>query len=287
MFKHFIALLAISLLFVSCSQKIAPPSKPSILVSIAPYAYFADRIAGETIEIQTLIPPGANLHIYEPSPKSVEENTRAMIWFRIDEPIEQPIEVSLKERNPQMKIVNLQEGLPLLMGNEAVELNLCNNNHNRDLHTWLSPKLALKQALIMTQSLIELFPDNKELYQKNFNNLMLDMVKLEKDLEAEISPFRGSAILVSHPAFGYFCQDFGLIQLSVECEGKDPRPRDVENILKQAEKYKVLCVFLQQGFNNRGAQLIGKKLQLPYYRVDPYARDYLTNMRKISGYIAK
>ena len=139
----------------------------------------------------------------------------------------------------------------------------------------------------MTIALIDLFPENKELYQKNFNNLMLDLMKLQKDLGLELAPFMGNAILVSHPAFGYFCRDFHLIQLSVECEGKDPRPRDVENILKKAEQYKVRCVFLQQGFNNRGAQLIGKKLQLPYYRIDPYARDYLTNMRKISGTIAK
>lgn len=298
MYKRFVALLILPFLFASCSknsdQKV---EKPSILVSIAPYAFFAEKIAGDTLNIQTLIPPGTNLHIYEPSPRSVENNAHAVAWFRIDEPVEAPVVKALKERAPQMKMVNLQDGLPLMTGDGAIELTPCSDHdhdhhhhhhhHDRDLHTWLSPKLALKQAQMITDTLVELFPENAELYKKNFNDLMLKMVQLESDISQKLAPFKGNAILVSHPAFGYFCRDYELIQLSVECEGKEPRPKDVENIVKRAQTYKVRCVFLQQGFNNRGAQLIGKKLQLPYYHVDPYARDYFSNMSKISGNIAK
>lgn len=289
MFRKFTLLLLFPLFFCSCSKKETDFSKkPSILVSIAPYAFFAEKIAGDTLEIQTLIPPGTNLHIYEPSPKSVEQSAKAIVFFRIDEPVEQKVVASLKERNPKMQMVNLQENLPILKGDEAIELTPCTgHHHDRDLHTWLSPKLALEQAKMISETLIQLFPENKVLYERNFNNLALEMVTLQKDIEAELLPFAGEAILVSHPAFSYFCKDFGLVQLSVECEGKDPRPRDVENILKKADTYKIRCVLLQQGFNNRGAVLIGKKLQLPNYRVEPYARDYLTNMRKISGSIAK
>jgi zinc transport system substrate-binding protein len=34
-------------------------------------------------------------------------------------------------------------------------------------------------------------------------------------------------VLVSHPAFGYFCKDYDLEQISIEVEGKEPRPKDV------------------------------------------------------------
>ena len=73
----------------------------------------------------------------------------------------------------------------------------------------------------------------------------------------------------------------------MECEGKEPKPRDVEDILKKAQRFQVRCVLLQQGFDNRGAQIIAKKLQLPNYRFDPYARNYLDNMQQLAGYIAQ
>ncbi|NGX38604.1 MAG: Metal ABC transporter substrate-binding lipoprotein [Chlamydiae bacterium] len=259
------------------------------MVTIAPYAYFVERIVGNTLDVQTLIPPDMNLHIYEPSPKSVEMHTRANVWFQIGEPFEKKITQSLLEKNPKLKTVNLQAGLDVLTEEDAIELSPCVGHHHTgaDLHTWLSPKLALKQAQHISQTLIALFPEYREEYQKNFNNLALDLQTLDRDIEKILSPFKGNALLVSHSAFGYFCRDYGLIQLSVECEGKEPRPRDIQQILEKTKIYPVQCVLLQKGFNNRGATQIGEKLQLPIYLVDPYARDYLKNMRQIAGNIAK
>lgn len=274
--------------FFGCSKKETPVSdKPIVLVTIAPYAEFVDRIADDLVQTKVLVPPGMNLHTYEPSPKHVEEVTKGIIWFQINEPFEQKIAAAIHERNPQQKMVNLQEGLAL-GGDDAIELSNCvGHHHDRDLHTWLSPKFVLKQAQIIAENLIELFPEHAEKLQKNFNNLAFDLQKLDRDIAELLEPYQGTAILVSHPAFGYFCKDYGLLQLSVECEGKDPRPKDVEDVLRKAKAYKVRCVFMQQGFNNRGASLIAKKLQLPIYRIEPYARDYFTNMQQIAGYIAK
>ena len=261
------------------------------MVTIAPYAYFVERIAGNTVDVQTFIPPGMNLHIYEPSPKSVEAHANARVWFQIGEPFEKKVSQAFLEKNPDQKTVNLQTGLDISTGNDSVELSPCEGHHHHhtgaDLHTWLSPKLALKQAQHISQTLIALFPEHREEYQKNFNKLALDLQILDRDIEEVLSPVKGRALLVSHSAFGYFCRDYGLVQLSVECEGKEPRPRDIQEILEKTKVYQVQCVFLQKGFNNRGATLIGEKLQLPIYRIDPYARDYLKNMRQIAGYIGQ
>jgi len=263
--------------------------QPTVLVTIAPYAYLVDRIGGDTIQTEILIPPGTNIHIYEPSPKLVQSAVGADVWFRIDEPFEKKIVKAFQERNPKQKIINIQENLDLLSPLDSIELAPClgHDHGSYDLHTWLSPKRFLKQAHLIADTLIALFPKNKDLYQKNYNDLAMDLQKLDSDLKKTLAPFKGDALLLSHPAFGYFCADYDLFQLSIECEGKDPRPKDIEEILAKTKIYQVRCVFLQQGFNNRGAQILGKKLQLPIYRVDPYARDYLSNMRQIAGYIAR
>jgi len=277
-------------LMAACFKKNEPAhGKPTVLVTIAPYAQFVERIAKDTVVIETLVPPGVNLHIYEPTPKHVEKTAAAGVWFQIAEPFEKKITTAFKEQNPQMEIVNLQQGLDLIEEEETKELAPClgHSHEGKDLHTWLSPKLALIQARHIANTLATLFPEQKDFYEKNFNRLAIDLRLLDEQIGTKLKPFEGQAILVSHPALGYFCRDYSLIQLSVECEGKDPRPKDVEEILKKTKSYNVRCVLLQKGFNNRGAQLIGQKLQLPIDEIDPYAENYIHNMREIAGYIAQ
>lgn len=289
--KVFFFILLISpYFFTSCSKKESKSDKPIVFVTIAPYASIVEKIAGDTLTIETIIPQGMNIHTYEPSPKLAQKQMKAVTWFRIGDPFEKKIIAAIQEKNPQQKIINLQEGIDLFSEHDAVALELspCQGHAGYyDLHTWLSPKLMLIQAKTIAETLIDLFPNNKDLYQKNFNDLALELGNLQKKIIELLTPFKGQAILVSHPAFGYFCADFGLVQLSVECEGKDPRPKDIEKLLSLTKIYTVRCALLQQGFNNRGAILIAKKLQLPIYRVDPYARDYLKNMLQIAQQIAK
>jgi len=295
MIKRILFLLLSSILLFSCFKKSGiADSESSILVTIPPYAFFAEKITGNTVSVKTLVPPGMNLHIFEPTPKQIENIINATVWFQIDEPFEKKITKSFKEKNPKLMIVNLQSGIPLISSDNALELNPCDRNDDHhhhhgmeDLHTWLSPKLALKQAKMIAEALITLFPEHAMLYQKNYNNLALELKKLDQEIAQKLLPFKGESILLSHPALGYYCQDYGLIQLSVECEGKDPRPKTIEKIMQRIEDYPVRCVLLQQGFNNKGAQLIGKKLQLPIYRIDPYAKEYIKNMRRITQYIVQ
>ena len=82
----------------------------------------------------------------------------------------------------------------------------------------------------------------------------------------------GKAILVSHPAFGYFCQDYHLVQLSIEMEGKEPLPQHVTEILSLAKHYAIQAVLVEPQYSNKGAELIAKRLGLPTHSVDPAMR---------------
>lgn len=275
------------LLFLLLIPLFAFAQKPTVLVTIAPYAYFVERIAGGTVQIETLVPPEMNIHIYEPSPRLVQTSGNAQVWFRIDEPFEKKILKAFQERNPKMQIVNLQDGLPLINEENLIRASCGHYHGGKDLHTWASPRLALQQSQMIANKLIALFPEQKDLYQTNFERLAADLNALDQELTSMLAPLKGEAILISHPSLGYFCHDYGLLQLSVECEGKDPRPKDVEQILALAQVHKVRCVLVQKGFNNQGAYYFSSKLKLHNYKIDPYAKDYLNNMRTIAGYIAK
>ncbi|HSX04667.1 MAG TPA: zinc ABC transporter substrate-binding protein [Rhabdochlamydiaceae bacterium] len=258
---------------------------PKVLVSVPPYQYLVEKIAGKTLEIQLLVPPGANAHLFEPIPKEIEKMLNADVWMRLGDPFEKKLAKVLKEKNPELAIVELWKDIELLGHEHTHEGH--SHEDEKDFHLWLSPKLAKKQAEKMAAQLINLYPQNKELYLKNLDLLLIELSELDQKISTLLEPLKGKAILVSHPAFGYFCKDYGLIQIPIEFEGKEPRPRQISQILKQIETLKIKTVLTQAQYSNKGAELIGQKLHLPIFLVDPYSMDYSKNLLHIAEVISR
>ncbi|HSX25724.1 MAG TPA: zinc ABC transporter substrate-binding protein [Chlamydiales bacterium] len=260
-----------------------PRSKPIVLVSIAPYQFLVGRIAGEGIEVQAVVPPGANPHAFEPTSHQVKEMAEGVIWFRIGEPFEEKILPVLKTKNRELIAYDLREGIQLIEEGHSLGCSHCSMDHF-DRHIWLSPKLAIAQAKAIEGVLSEKFPEKKELFQQNLERLSAELQFLHEEIVALLEPIVERVILVSHPAFGYFCQDYRFEQLSVEYEGKDPRPKHLEQVLQQAE-YAEVALALPQ-YNNKGAQLIAERLHVPVHLIDPYSENYFETLRKLAHLIA-
>ena len=255
------------------------PSEPSpdVLVTTAPYATFVERIAGDLIKVDILVPPGTNPHIYEPTPKQVQKILGVHIWFRLGESIETRVFNVMKERNPELIAVDLTKNFELQE----------EEGEGFDRHLWMSPKLAMEQAKIIAQTLQEAYPQHKEIFNQGLSSLLADLDQLDQELTKKLMPIKGQAMLVSHPAFGYFCEEFGMQQLSVEFEGKDPLPQDIEKMMEAVKQSTVRAVFILPEYNNKGALLIAEELHLPVYEIDPYAKNYFGTMRKLGSLLAK
>ena len=279
-------ILAIFLcLLTGCGKKPQQPSTPTVptvLVSIEPYAYFVERIAGNTVTVRSLVPSGANPHIFEPTPREVGQAAEAQLWVRIGESFEAKIGSVLQEQRPGLISIDMCQGI------EMLEESCHGHTHEegKDRHIWLSPKLAKTQAETIANALIKLYPDQRELYLRRLAAFVEDLTLLDQEIALMLLPYRDQAILVSHPALGYFCRDYHLVQLSVEQEGKDPLPQHITKILKHARTHSVRSVLTQAQYNNKGAELIAEELHLPTHLIDPYARDYLENLTSIARLIA-
>jgi zinc transport system substrate-binding protein len=270
--RYFLFLMAAFLLFASCARAPAPPStKPSVIVSLAPYVYFIERIAGDTLTAAPLIPVGSNPHLFEPTPRQVKAMHEAKLWIRCKEPFEKKILKVASEQNPTMAIVDL----------------FAVSGEEEDRHFWLSPKLAREHAQSIAEVLIALSPQHEALYRENLKNFLLDLESIDKEISFLLAPLKGQAILTSHPAFEYFCRDYGLVQIAIECEGKDPLPQDLEETLRTAKEHQIACVLLQPQHNNKGAQLMANHLHLPVEEIDPYAPNYLSNLRMLAYLVRK
>ncbi len=275
----FIFLVALA----ACGKaKTSRPEKPLVLVSIAPYQYFTEKLGGDAILVESIVPQSSNAHIFEPTPRQRESLKEASIWFRIGEPFEQAL-LPLFPKEGQ--IVDLQSGIDLLEFQEEHSCEHCSHT-NQDRHIWMSPKLAKRQATMIAETLREAFPEKEALFSKNLQELHAQLDALDHEIELALQPLQNRTLLVSHPAFGYYCHDYNLRQLSVEHEGKDPRPKHLEQLLSTVKTTPPLLSLSMPQHNNKGVQLIARELSIPHHSIDPYSSDYFTMMHELTEMIA-
>lgn len=276
-------------LLFGCSRSSDPApenKKPLVLVSIAPYKSLTERIAGGALAVQTIIPPRSNPHAFEPTSRQVMEISHGQIWFRIGEPFEEKILPLLVESSPALYIADLRDGIELKPADEDHKCSHFSNEH-LDRHIWLSPKLAAIQAKHIAEVLIEQFPQYEERFAKNLQNCLAELLLLDQEIQQLLAPLQERSFIVSHPAFGYFCREYGLEQLSVEQEGKDPRPRHLKEMLAKARKTHAAIALALPQHNNKGAQVIASQMKVPIRMIDPYSADYFDTMRNLARMIAE
>jgi len=254
-------------------------ASPKILVSIAPEKYLVDRITNNTLDVEILVPSGASPHSYEPSLRQMMDVFQCVLWFRIGENFENQV---VEVLSPHMEIIDLREGVELL------PLSCCHHSKDaHDSHTWLSPKLLKIQAVAIAEGLKQQFPEHSPLFIENLSSLLNELDLLDQDITKQLDSRKIDTILVSHPAFGYFCREYGLKQLSIEVEGKEPSPKQVTSLLKEARLHKIRQVYVQPQYSRKGADRVAHELKAQIVLLDPYEEDVVGNLRTLAKVISR
>lgn len=252
-------------------------AKPHILVSVAPQKYLISRLAADRIHVDVIVPDGMSPHTYEPTPRQTIVIQKSSIWFRIGEGFEQRLLAALGSR---MDIVDQREGIELLP-----TCGCCHDREGGDPHIWLSPALLNHLAVQMEQILSVHFPESALFFKDNLATLQSELRDLDVAIITLLQERAGATILVTHPAFGYFCRDYGLHQISIEQEGKEPSAKQLLAILERARRDDVHSVFLQKQYSTKGGERIAEALGAKTVLVDPYREDVLDNLRHFAELI--
>lgn len=260
---------------------------PTVIVSVAPHKYFVKAIAGDTVEVMQIVPNSASPHTYEPTPSQILKASKAKAWFRVGEGFEKKAIETLKIHNPQFNAVDLRKNLPLIPTPHAHTHGKCCSGDGADLHIWLSLRMAEIEAKTIAETLENLVPENRALYEANLKTFIEKLHDLDAKITRLFQNDKGKTFLVTHPAYAYFCRDYDLRQLSIEFEGKEPTPQAMNTMLEKAKSLKIRTVFTQAQYSTKGAKLIAELLHASTVELDPYAEDYLANMKQMALAIKK
>ena len=264
------------------------PSRPLILVSIAPYRTFVKAIVGDSMDVMMIVPPGSSSHTFEPTPKQMIAASHANLWFSIGESFEDKFNKAISNYNKSMEIVDLRQGVEMIKIDPSTSHYHCSCQKNfEDIHFWLSPKEVATQVKTVASTLIKKYPENAEFYKKNLIDFLKKIDNLDIEIKTLLKDSSGKILFVSHPAYAYFARDYGLVQLSVEVEGKDPTSRQLTDLIKKIKDANVKLVFIQPQYSNKGAYLIAKQLNASIVSIDPYSEDFFGNMLTIAKNISQ
>ncbi|MDD3045366.1 MAG: zinc ABC transporter substrate-binding protein [Candidatus Delongbacteria bacterium] len=282
--KKLFLIIVMTGLIMSCSKQVLP-DKPVIMVSILPQKYFVERIAGDKVDVKVMIPPGASPATYEPAPSDVINLHKASAYFRIGYI---GFELSKMEDigglNKKMKIYDCSEGVELIYGDhehEEAEHDNEEDDHGHsgvNPHIWLSPKAVKIIADNILKGLEETDPQNIEFFRKNHKAFTSDLEKLDMEIGVMLKDVPNRKFIVYHPAWSYFAHDYGLEEIPVEINGKEPSAGAIKNLIDKARAEDIKVVFVQKQFDRKLAENIAAETGGRVIQLDPLEEKWFDNM---------
>jgi zinc transport system substrate-binding protein len=231
-----------------------------------------------------MVAPGASPAIYEPKPSQMKKVTKAQIYFTIGVPFEKAWLPRFKTQNSKMQIIDTTRGIKKLI--------MVSHHHNDgeknhpsstpDPHVWLSPPLVKIQARNIAEALGNIDPAHKAVYEKNLEKFEREIDELDVKLREILKPCHGSAMMVFHPSSGYFSSAYGLKQIPIEIEGKEPKSRELVHLIHEAKEEGVKTLFVQPQFSKRTARVIAESIGARIVTADPLAPDWSDNLLRIA-----
>jgi len=281
-----IVIMAVGLLYLYHPSDLVYDEQPSVVVTILPQAEFIEKIAGDKVSITTMVPPGANPHTYEPRPSQMKEVAEAQMYAKVGTGLDFELVWMQKiiETNPNMLVVDSSEGIQLI---EMVAHDNEDQLGGKDPHIWLSPKKAIIMVENLYEGLVKIDPDNKEYYAKNKDVYIDSLKELDRTIMQTFSGLKTRKFMVYHDSWGYLAHDYGLEQIPIKKEGKEPTPEGIANLIDQARENNITVIFASPEFEIQTAKTIAEEIDGSVIMISPLAKDYINNLKRMSDEISK
>lgn len=270
--KNFVyILLFISILPHLSSCVNLEQKKEIVSVTIQPQKYFAEKIADDLFDINCIVPDGSSPESYDPSPSHLVNVEKSSAYFKVGYlGFEMAWLDKLLQNNPKMKVYDNSTGMSLISGAHSCT----NDTHvhsdaNFDPHTWTSPRQAAIMAWNMYEAFIQLDPKHKKEYTQRYNALQQEISRADSLLTSIAPQLQGKTFAIYHPSLSYLARDYGLNQLSIENNGKEPSASYMKEAIDLAKAQEVKIVFIQKEFDKKNVEVFAKETGCKIVEINP------------------
>lgn len=269
------ALAILAVLATACPAGPARDPRPLVVVSVLPQRYFVERIAGGHVATHVMLPPGGSPATWEPGIEEMRAVSSAALYVKVGHP-HFPFETTwldglLADRG-DLPVVGSWNGAGAAEG---------------DPHPWVTPSHARTMARQIHAALARLLPEHAAQLAANLAALETEIDRVDAELRRILAGRRGSTFVVLHPAWGHFAGEYGLVQLAIEEERKQPGAGRLARVLERARELGVPVIFAQPQFDPRPAEVIAAEIGARVEWLDPLAFDWPGNLLQVGQQLAE
>ena len=271
-----------------------------VYTTVYPLQYFAERIGGESVHVSSIYPAGANEHTFEPTQKDMMALADADLFFYIglglegfvdnakktlaeehvkmvatvdavsDEQLEESLHVheeatTEESHDHEHEDATTEESHDHEHEDASAEEHGSHEGHDHgeiDPHVWMSPKISQSLALSIKESLVEVSPEQKDTFEKNYEELVNELQQLDADFEEMAHAASTKTFFVSHAAFGYIANTYGLEQLAVAGLNSqdEPTQKELTKLIDLAEEKNINYILFEQNVSSKLTEVIQKEI---------------------------
>jgi zinc transport system substrate-binding protein len=266
----------------------------AVAAGFYPYAFLAERVGGEDVDVTNLTQPGGEPHDLELTPQQVGalSETDLVVYSRgfqpaVDEAVEQQAADRAFDVLSAVELRTTEEGGHGHEGEDAEEQHAEEAPAGADPHVWLDPQRLASIGTALADRLAELDPEGAEGYRSRAQELRTELRALHDEMRAGLETCERRQIVTSHDAFGYLADAYGLEQVAVA--GLSPEdeasPQRLAEVAAQAEEDGVTTIFFEELVSPKVAESLAREVGatatvLSPLEGAPETGDYLTAMRE-------
>lgn len=260
-----------AILLTGCNSKQQTTDKPIVSVTIEPFHYFVDQIAQGLVDVNVMVPAGNNPETYEPTPQQMVDLAQSCLYLKVGHiGFEETWMDKIAENAPHLKTIDTSKGIVSAKTAAGIE----------DPHTWMSISSARTIAQNIHKALCTQMPEHKAELTRNFQTFLIRLDKQKHQFDS-IMTDRQRSFVIYHPALTYLARDYGIEQLPIEEEGREPSAQQLQGLIIRAKQEKIQTVFIQREFANRNIQTFLNATHATPTEINPLSYDWDKQMTLI------
>jgi len=276
-----------------------PGGTVPVVVSIRPQKWLVEQIGGEHVEVIVLLAPGGDPHTYQPTDAQISRVVQASVYFRVGVPFENGPWFRAVAGSEKLDVVDTRQGIRLremeadrhAHGPPPDHHTSDHGDHDhhggRDPHIWTSPRLLKTQAQTVAATLCELAPEHSDAFRRNLAALESKLDEVDAAIRRKLAGYQGRAMFVFHPAWGYFADEYGLRQVAVELEGKEPTDRELTELQQLARREGIRVILVQPQISGQSAEAVARAVGARVEVLDPLAEDLPAELLRAAEVLAE
>lgn len=260
-----------AILLAGCNGKQPTADRPVVSVTIEPFHYFVDQIAQGLVDVNVMVPAGNNPETYEPTPRQMVDLTRSCLYLKVGHiGFEETWMGKITENAPLLKMIDTSEGIVFAKTAADIE----------DPHTWMSISSARIIAQNIHKALCTQMPGHKAELTRNYQAFLVRLDKQKRQLNSMMRD-RQPSFIIYHPTLTYLARDYGIEQLPIEEEGREPSAQQLQGLIMRAKREGIKTVFIQREFANRNVQTFLEATHTTPTEINPLSYDWDKQMALI------